>query len=411
MNPTPPKAPRVAIALEMEWGHKRHLETYAGCLNYANEAGWDCVITPSSERILKPKKDEAPFDGVLARATKPMADTAAKRGVPIVNVWLNSPAAHVPGVLPDFEESGRIAAEHLISRGFRRFGYLGFRRDLDSRLQSEGFRKTLEAKDCSCTVHRFSRTSLEGNATGWDDFRARLLKWVESWSPPIGVFVCGDLHCRYLMEACRSAGLHVPQDVAIIGTHNEPNICNSPYPALTSIDMEFEEIGYRAAGLLDRLMQGGSPPPNPELIRPQKLVARQSTDSFATEDPFVSNALRFMAENSHRPLGVKDVALAVGLNRRSLERRFTQFSDEGIAKQITRMRIERAKRLMVETKESLKSIAIDCGFRNSDHLSKAFLRTENRTPTDFRRLVSAAPSRARSGSSEGRPFRRGGGLR
>ena len=82
------KPRKVAIALEMHWGHKRHQETYAGCLNYANEAGWNCVITPNSERVLQPKKNERPFDGVLARASKSMAQTANKLGLPIVNVGL-----------------------------------------------------------------------------------------------------------------------------------------------------------------------------------------------------------------------------------------------------------------------------------------------------------------------------------
>ena len=380
------KPRKVAIALEMHWGHKRHQETYAGCLNYANEAGWNCVITPNSERVLQPKKNERPFDGVLARASKSMAQTAGKLGLPIVNVWLNSPASQVPSVLPDFEESGRIAAKHLMSRGFKRFGYLGYHRDLDAKRQNEGFRSILESKGFNCTTHRFSRTSMEGNTIEWDNFRTGLLKWVETWSPPIGVLVSGDLYCRYLMEACHTIGLHVPQDVALIGTHNEPNICDSPSPTITSIDMGFEEIGYRAAGLLDRLMKGKREPTHTELIKPQKLVTRQSTDSFATEDPLVSNALRFMAENSNRPLSVQDIALAVGLNRRSLERRFNQYSAEGIAKQITRMRIERAKRLIIETQGSLKSIAIECGFRNSDHLGKAFLRIENLTPSKYRKL-------------------------
>ena len=229
---------------------------------------------------------------------------------------------------------------------------------------------------------------MEGNTIEWDNFRAGLLKWVETWSPPIGVLVSGDLYCRYLMEACHTIGLHVPQDIALIGTHNEPNICDSPSPTITSIDMGFEEIGYRAAGLLDHLMKGKREPTHTELIKPQKLVTRQSTDSFATEDPLVSNALRFMAENSNRPLSVKDIAIAVGLNRRSLERRFNKYSAEGIAKQITRMRIERAKRLILETQGSLKSIAIECGFRNSDHLGKAFLRVENLTPSKYRKLNS-----------------------
>jgi len=386
MNPAHSNPPRVAIALEMEWGYKRHLETYAGCLNYASEAGWDCVITPSSNHIFKSKKDEKPFDGVIARVTKPMATSAGRKKVPMVNVWLNSPATQVPSVHADFEESGRIAAEHLRSRGFRRFGYLGYVREIESKRQIKGFKDTLQPKDFECSIHQFARTSLHGNANAWDEFRSGLLKWVASWRPPIGIFVVNDLYCRYLMDACRSVGLHVPHDYAIIGTANEPSICNSPYPTLTSIDMGFEEIGYRAADLLNNLMRGNQPPAISELVKPKKLVPRQSTDSFAAEDPLISNALRFIAENSHHPLSVRDVALATGINRRSLERRFKRYSPEGIAKQIARMRIERAKRLIIETKGSLKSIAIECGFRNSDHLNKAFLRIEKLTPSKYRKL-------------------------
>ena len=86
------KTKRVAVALELNYGHKRHVETYAGCLKYAKEAGWDTVITPTSDRIFQPKEDEEPFDGVLARTTVAMANAAIREGVPIVNVWLNSPA-------------------------------------------------------------------------------------------------------------------------------------------------------------------------------------------------------------------------------------------------------------------------------------------------------------------------------
>ena len=228
MNPAHSNTPRVAIALEMEWGYKRHMKTYAGCLNYASEARWDCVITPSSNHIFKSKKDEKPFDGVIARATKPMATTAGRKKVPLVNVWLNSPATQVPSVHADFEESGRIAAEHLMSRGFRRFGYLGYVREIESKRQIKGFKNTLQLEDFRCSIHQFARTSLHGNANAWDEFRSGLLKWVASWRPPIGIFVVNDLYCRYLMDACRSVGLHVPHDYAIIGTANEPVFATPP---------------------------------------------------------------------------------------------------------------------------------------------------------------------------------------
>ena len=53
------KAKRVAIVLEVEWGYKRHPETYAGCQRYADEAGWQCSITPSTASLLKAKGNRA----------------------------------------------------------------------------------------------------------------------------------------------------------------------------------------------------------------------------------------------------------------------------------------------------------------------------------------------------------------
>ena len=82
---------RVAISLELDWGYKRHLEVYAGCQKYADEAGWQCTINPAVDRALQAGRGSIPFDGVIARATKPLADAAGQLGVPLVNVWLNSP--------------------------------------------------------------------------------------------------------------------------------------------------------------------------------------------------------------------------------------------------------------------------------------------------------------------------------
>ena len=155
-----------------------------------------------------------------------------------------------------------------MARGFRQFGYLGFQGDVDSRLQLRGFRDSVRAAEYSCNVHRFPRTSTEGQARGWGKFVAGLEEWIESWKPPIGIFVCNDLFCRYLIDVCRAKGLHVSQDVAIVGTTNEAAVCDAPQPTLTSIDMNYAQIGYRAAALLDRLMRGETPPPTPELVAP-----------------------------------------------------------------------------------------------------------------------------------------------
>jgi LacI family transcriptional regulator len=381
----PTSKPRVAISLEMEWAYKRHLQMYAGCQRYADEAGWLSSVNPAIERMLAVGADGRPnYDGIIARATPALAAAARKAGVPLVNVWLNSPVSDLPSVFTDFELSGVMAAEHLIGRGFRQFGYLGHRRDIDSIQQFEGFQRVIGAAGFPCTTHHLVANQLEGPARGWEAFVAGLEAWIDTWEPPIGIFVCGDLYSRYLIDVCRAKGLHVSQEIAIIGSGNEQEICNSPEPSLTSIDMGYGKVGYRAAALLDHLMSGGMPPDSPELIAPAELVPRRSTDVYASEDLLVARALRYISENSHHRIQVKDVAAAVSSTRRTLERRFSDYAGRTIADEISRLRLERAKRRMVETDAPMKDVAIDAGFRNADHFYKVFTRIEGIPPSQYR---------------------------
>jgi LacI family transcriptional regulator len=136
--------------------------------------------------------------------------------------------------------------------------------------------------------------------------------------------------------------------------------------------------------MLDRLMSGGRPPTEPEMVQPAELVSRQSTDVYASKDPLVARALRFIAENGHHRIQVQHVAAAVATTRRTLERRFRESMDTSISGEITRLRLQRAKRRMVETDASMKDVALDAGFRTSDHFGKVFTRVEGITPTLFR---------------------------
>ena len=380
------KTRRVGIWHDLESPLKREFDTYAGVQEFANEAGWQCSIDPVLEHSLLPESGEIPYDGILGLVTPEIATAARQADVPMVNVWLNSPVKGVPSVLVDSEAQGVMAAEHLLARGFRQFGYLGYKRLLNAQGQLKGFRARLKEEGLRCASLRFPHTlfAVSNKVPGWTKFVSNLEAWIDRMELPIGVYVSDDLYCRCLIHVLRSKGLHVPGDVAIIGSGNETLMCESPAPSLTSIDMGHKQKGYQAAALLERLMAGEATPSEPILVPPAGLIPRQSTDSYAADDPLVSRALRHIAENGHKAMEVPDVVTAMATTRRTLERKFRASLGRTIAEEITRLRLERAKRRLVETDAPLKEVAMDSGFPTANHFTKVFSRVEKISPTQYR---------------------------
>jgi len=379
------KRRRVLVMADLEWNYKRHHHVFAGVERYAREhPGWEWTLDVYAEQSLDAARVKVPYDGIIGRATAKLTQLARHAGVPLVNIWANSPVTDVPLVTPDFHAAGRMAAEHLVARGFRHFGYLGFSRQKIAKEQLAGFQAVLNDSGFPCSVLLTSgryRASEASRAR----FGGRMHGWIDSWSLPIGIYAAYDLLCRYVACACVGKNVHVPGNAALVGTHNEPVTCAGPPPALSSIELGYDKIGYRAAELLESLMAGEPAPTEPIRMAPVELVARQSTDALAVADPLVSGALRFISEHSHERIWVPDVARSVQSTRRTLERRFRAALGRTVAKEITRMRVERLKRLLVESRTPMNVLAKQCGFRDPTQTCVIFRRVEGLTPSAYRR--------------------------
>lgn len=376
---------RVAIMIDLQWPVKHHQAIYTGTQRYARERGnWECTVDLYAGEGLHERRGQSEYDGVIARATRQLAVRARRSGVPVVNVWRNAPVKNLPSVFPDPAAAGRMAAEHLMARGLRQFGFLGYRNEGVTRLQMSAFQATVSAAGFPCSTLLVSLDHGE-SAAAWRKFRGELQQWVDTWPRPIGVGISYDLLARYLAAVCQRKFVRVPDDAALVGNHNELILCLHPEPALSSIEYGFEEIGYRAALLLDQLMDGAPPPKEPLMIPPVELVARQSTDVFAVSDPLVARAMRFMAEHGDQPLRIDDVAAHVHVTRRTLERRFHNSVGRTMAGEITRLRVECVKRQLAETDSPLKVLAARLGFLDDARLCEVFRRVVGMTPGEFRR--------------------------
>ena len=64
-----------------------------------------------------------------------------------------------------------------------------------------------------------------------------------------------DFRAWAAIESCRRLGIAVPYEVAVVGVDDNPVICNSCNPPLTSVRPNSHQVGYRAAELLHHLME------------------------------------------------------------------------------------------------------------------------------------------------------------
>lgn len=380
------KRKRIAVMLDLVWPYRRHTGVFVGTQTYAREAGdWDCIVDEFVQSTLAENPSEPVYDGIIARATPALARAVKKAGVPMVNVWFNSPAtSSLPGVFADFKASGRMAAEHLMQRGFRHFACLSGIGDRAQRMATEGFHETIQKRGCTCNCLVVERQYFD-EVTLWKRFQREVKGWIEKWNHPIGVYITfPDATGRHIAEAVRASGLAIPEQVAIIQSENDQVLCMDPSPSLSSVDVVYESIGYEAAKMLDEMMKNKPVEEAHRMVEPACVIARQSTDFLAVDDELVATALRCISEMAHQSIDVNDICDAACSGRRTLERRFQNVLGRTIAEEILRLRIERAKRELAYTDTPIKQVARLAGFRDAKRLHEVFMREVQQSPSAYR---------------------------
>lgn len=356
-----------------------------GVATYAHENGtWDFFIEPKGydRRLRLPEGWNV--DGLIVRPDQPrLVRLVREMKMPAVSVsWLGPAHDVIPKVVTSEEGCGKMAADHFLERGFRSFGYVGSFQHRDYKEQiGRSFIQSAEKANCAASV--FSGTYEVATAVGRTVPRKQLTAWLHSLPRPAAVLVWDAEAGREVIAAC-SDGLRVPDDVAVLSAEHDPLVSEFAPVPLSSIDPAPVEIGYRAAKLLDRLMRGGKPPKNPIRVAPRTIQQRRSTDTFAIEDESVVEALRFIRENCDRPIQVRDVVRAVRVSRSTLEHRFAEHVGTTPADQIRRVRLDRARRLLFDTKLSIAEIAERCGYSYAPVFIRNFVAEYGVSPSKFR---------------------------
>lgn len=389
--------PLVAVVVDPSLSYDR--EIAKGVAQYAREVGdWRLYVEEEQDRRL-PDFDTWPGQGIIASFdTKRVAQRVMAARLPVVAVGGGGgafdAASGIPYVDTDNERIAILAAEHLLERAIPHFGFYGLapsRVTVWSDARCEAFTHRLHAAGRSVGT-----LLARHDSTRWSLLQDELKAWLAAIPKPVGIMACDDVRARHVLEACRSLGLRVPHDVAVIGVDDDEFVCELSDPPLSSVAQAARRVGHEAAQLLDRLMRPArfatrkafaGPVPPRTVVPPVGVVARRSTDTLAVDDPVIAAAIRSIRERAVKGLEIAELVTASKLSRWQLEDRFRRVVGRSIHDDMLHVRLNEARRLITTTDLPLKQIAPRSGFRSVAYMTTLFRRHFHTTPAALRTLA------------------------
>ncbi len=219
---------------------------------------------------------EVHIDGIIVgglRANEPQLQRLSDENFPVV-LWGRIPDSSVPSVDVDNVSAARAAVEHLISLGHQRVACitnapLGYP---DSGGRLSGYQVALATHslpyDESLVIY--------GDYQERSGYQAmQTLLALED--RPTAVFVASDVVALGALSAARSAGLRVPDDLAVVG-FDDIQLAQYLVPSLTTVRVPAREIGATCAQMLLNIIQTGYRPAS--VFLETELIVRESSGAF-----------------------------------------------------------------------------------------------------------------------------------
>lgn len=397
-----PVRPLVAVILDAARPYDRVI--IGGVAQYVREhEPWSLYVEEESLQKL-PDLRRWHGQGIIASFDDPdVAKAIEGLSLPIVGVgggsgWYD-PDSGIPYIYTDNAVIGRLGAEHLLACGFERLAFYGYPQTRINGWSAEratAFATTCREAGRECEVF----TGRHATARRWEDLQRELTTWLRALPKPLGIMACNDVRARHVLEACRTLGLSVPGDVAVLGVDNDEVMCELTDPPLSSVDQSARLVGYEAAAVLDRLMRAqatgdpGVKPPLRTVVPPIGVVARASTDTMATDNKPVRMALSWLRANPSKRPDIIGLADAACVSRSTLENHFHTIVGRSIHDEYIRLRVARLRHLIADTTLPLKAIATQTGFQSVQYMTTFLRRHSGLTPARLRSVERGRGSQA-----------------
>ena len=347
---------------------------------------WIIDLYRQRERLLESLREWKP-SAIVTEYLAGLTEALVDLGCPVILVPSDQPLEGAFHVDIDDHAIGRLAAEHLMARGYRKFAFVGRGDAHYAKQRLEGFQQVVGEVPVYWEEFRDWRQYDEY----WRDPDEDMVGWLAAQATPLGIFSAHDPTGRHVLEAAAQAGLEVPFMIGVVSANDDETVCEMASPALSSIRLPWRRLAAEVVQMIDSIW-AGKPPSVPVLVQPLEIIARGSSSYEAVSDPVVRRAMQLLVERISTLLSVEEWATAVGVSRRVLERRFQNALSRSPHSMIQHERVELAKKLLTTTDLPVATIAERCGFQSNERLTVNFREAVGVPPATYRRGSPARPA-------------------
>lgn len=210
---------------------------------------------------------------VLPPAQSPVVARCERRGFPCVSIVCEPCSPESYAINADDFGGGRMATEHLLSRGHRRIAHLmGTPGIASTEPRRCGYLAALEAagippEEALMVPAGFHR---DGGYQGM-----KLLLELPEHLRPTALFAANDLCAEGALHVLHEHGIRVPEEMAVVG-FDDSWVAAMSRPPLTSVHMPIFEMGMRATQMLIELVEGREVAERQPVL-PVSLTVRESS--------------------------------------------------------------------------------------------------------------------------------------
>ncbi|WP_226527212.1 LacI family DNA-binding transcriptional regulator [Metabacillus niabensis] len=249
----------------------------SGINECASELDYDLVLfntnsTKQREKTYTQLCRERRVDGAIIQGIKtddPYLQEVVNSDIPCVLIDYPIQSENVGHVTTDNKLGAKKAVNHLIELGHKNIAMInGHSKAFVSKIRLEGYMEALQEAGLSYKKEWVVNGMFE-EETG----KEQAIKLLKKHPEITAIFSASDLMALGILEGAKEIGRKVPEDLSVVG-YDDILLAGYSNPPLTTISQNIFQLGYQAANLLIKMLEGTLEPH--VITLGTKLVVRES---------------------------------------------------------------------------------------------------------------------------------------